>query len=71
MQLVKRSGMRGRGACILDSDIVKTSVVLYRAEFAILLIYKKRRGWPWVTWKGGYNLDEGDPQYNLSGQWFH
>jgi len=35
-----RSGI-GERSCILDSDIIKTSVVLYRAEFAILLVYKK------------------------------
>jgi len=41
MQLVNEVRDEGERSCILDSDIVKTSVVLYRAEFAILLIYKK------------------------------
>ena len=31
---------RERG-CILDSDIIKTVIVLYRAEFAILLVDKE------------------------------
>src|SRR6266404_5320139 len=41
MQLVNEVRDEGERSCILDSDIVKTSVVLYRVEFAILLIYKK------------------------------
>src|SRR6266404_2012134 len=41
MQLVNEVRDEGERSCILDSDIIKTSVVLYRAEFAILLVYKK------------------------------
>ncbi len=41
MQLVNEVRDERERSCILDSDIIKTSIVLYRAEFAILLVYKE------------------------------
>src|SRR5882757_3386579 len=41
MQLVNEVRDERERSCFLDSDIIKTSIVLYRAEFAILLVYKK------------------------------
>jgi len=41
MQLVDEVRDEGKRSCILDSDIIKTSIVLDRVEFAILLVYKE------------------------------
>src|SRR6266404_795363 len=41
MQLVNEVRDERERSCILDSDIIKTMIVLYRAEFAILLVYKE------------------------------
>ncbi len=41
MQLVNEVWDERERGCILDSDIIKTVIVLYRVEFAILLVYKE------------------------------
>src|SRR6266404_563617 len=44
MQLVNEVRDERERGCILDSDIIKTAIVLYRVEFAILLVYKEGAG---------------------------
>ena len=41
MQFVNEVRDERERSGILDSDIIKTVIVLYRAEFAILLVYKE------------------------------
>jgi len=41
MQLVNEVWDERERGCILDSDIIKMAIVLYRVEFAILLVYKE------------------------------
>ena len=41
MQLVNEVRDEGERGCILGSDIIKMAIVLYRVEFAILLVYKE------------------------------